>query len=71
METLGSPDKRVAPHVVFDLGIGYAPRSLPIRVSGTIVKVCDQRYLYKFESSFGGTQFGVPRTLAVRVDVHV
>lgn len=70
----GSPDKSVAPHAVFDLGVSANLRSLislPLTCSVSILNVLDTQYLYKFESSFGGTHFGVPRTflLNLRLDV--
>ena len=67
----GSPDKSVAPHATFDLGIGYdmhADLNIPIRLSLTLLNVLDTEYLYKFESSFGGTHFGIPRTISLRVE---
>jgi hypothetical protein len=61
----GSPDKSVAPHTVFDLGLSANLSSLitaPLKCSISVLNVLDTQYLYKFESSFGGTHFGVPRT---------
>ena len=71
-EEPGSPDKSVAPHVIFDLAAGFDFQKLigiRARVTATALNVLDTPYLYKFESSFGGTHFGVPRTLALRVEV--
>jgi outer membrane receptor protein involved in Fe transport len=71
-EEPGSPDKSVAPHVIFDLAAGfdfYRLTGFHARVTATALNVLDTPYLYKFESSFGGTHYGVPRTLAVRVEV--
>ncbi len=65
----GSPDKALAPRVVFDLGIGYDfnyVTSLPLRISANVLNVFDTAFLYKFESSFGGTHFGYPRMVAVK-----
>jgi outer membrane receptor protein involved in Fe transport len=70
-EMPGSPDKSVAPHVVLDAGIQFSPRALPVRIAGNILNVFDQKYLYKFESSFGGTHFGVPRTFVARVELYL
>jgi hypothetical protein len=65
-EEPGSPDKSVAPHAVFDLGLEYrlpmgAGPSIELRAA--VLNVLDTPYLYKFESSFGSTHFGRPRTL--------
>ena len=70
----GSPDKSVAPHAVFDLRFSASLRSLitlPLTCSVSVLNVLNTQYLYKFESSFGGTHFGVPRTflLSLRLDV--
>lgn len=64
-EKPGSPDKSVAPHAVFDVGVRYqfTVFSLKLRSSFSILNVLDTKYLYKFESSFGGTHFGIPRTM--------
>jgi len=70
----GSPDKSVAPHAVFDLGISADLRgyiSLPLSCSVTILNVLDTQYLYKFESSFGGTHFGIPRTFLLSLQLGV
>ncbi len=68
-EMHGSPDKSVAPHIVLDAGIQFSPSFLPVRLSGNVLNLLDQKYLYKFESSFGGTHFGVPRTFIVGVEL--
>lgn len=65
----GSPDKSVAPHAVFDLGLEYR---LPLRgpaleVRAAVLNVLDTPYLYKFESSFGSTHFGAERTFGLWV----
>ena len=70
----GSPDKSVAPHAIFDLMIGYdasGPISLPVRLTATVMNVINSPFLYKFESSFGGTHFGYPRMVSVRLDVKL
>ena len=66
-EEPGSPDKSVAPHAVFDLGLEYVlPLSrLSLEARAAVLNVLDTPYLYKFESSFGSTHFGQPRTLGV------
>ncbi len=72
-EEPGSPDKSVAPHAVFDLGLEYR---LPLghgpalELHAAVLNVLDTPYLYKFESSFGSTHFGRPRTLAFRASVE-
>jgi len=71
MEEPGSPDKSVAPHAIFDLAAGIDLESLTgihARLTGTVLNVLDMPYLYKFESSFGGTHFGLPRTFAVGIE---
>ncbi len=70
----GSPDKSVAPHVVFDLTLGYdaaSALSLPVCITATVMNVLDAPFLYKFESSFGGTHFGYPRMVGVRLEVRI
>jgi outer membrane receptor protein involved in Fe transport len=74
MEEPGSPDKAVAPHAVFDLAAGF--NFLPMtgiraRVTLSALNVLDTEYLYKFESSFGGTHFGTHRTLLAKVEVGI
>jgi outer membrane receptor protein involved in Fe transport len=71
-ENPDSPDKSVAPHAIFDLAAGFDFRQLTglhARLTLTALNVLDTPYLNKFESSFGGTHFGTPRTLSVRVGV--
>ncbi|MDP4236798.1 MAG: TonB-dependent receptor plug domain-containing protein, partial [Bacteroidota bacterium] len=56
----GSPDKSTAAHVVFDLSAGYdfqKTMGFPAKLVGTILNILDTKYLYKFESVFGGTHF--------------
>jgi hypothetical protein len=63
-ETAGSPDRAVAPHAVFDVSAGYDLAKIsgvPVSVGVSVLNVFDTAYLYKFESTFGGTHFGVPR----------
>ncbi|HTY36739.1 MAG TPA: TonB-dependent receptor [Bacteroidota bacterium] len=70
----GSPDKSVAPHAVFDLFLGYdlhAAMHLPLRLTASIMNVLDTPFLYKFESSFGGTHFGYPRMATIRLEVQL
>jgi outer membrane cobalamin receptor len=70
----GSPDKSVAPHAVFDLTFGYDAAPLlmvPVRFTATVMNVLDSPFLYKFESSFGGTHFGYPRMVTARLDVQL
>jgi outer membrane cobalamin receptor len=70
----GSPDKSVAPHVVFDLLAGYdfsTSTSVPVRLTATVMNLLDSQFLYKFESSFGGTHFGYPRMVSVKVEVRM
>jgi hypothetical protein len=70
----GSPDKSVAPHAVFDVGLSanlHSLTSLPLVCSVSVLNVLDTQYLYKFESSFGGTHFGVPRTILVSLRLGV
>lgn len=70
----GSPDKSVAPHAVFDIGLSANLEdfvSLPILCSATVINVLNTEYLYRFESSFGGTHFGVPRSFRLSLRVAV
>jgi len=70
----GSPDKSVAPHAVFDIGLFANLRSvvsLPLKCSVTVLNVLNTQYLFKFESSFGGTHFGVPRTVLLKLQLDV
>jgi outer membrane receptor for Fe3+-dicitrate len=71
-ETAGSPDRAVAPHATFDASVGYDLHTLsaiPLKLTVSVLNIFDTLYLYKFESTFGGTHFGVPRTIAARIDV--
>ena len=64
----GSPDKSGAPHATFDMGLNYHHRvaaRLLLDVRAQVLNVFDTDYLYKFESSFGGTHFGQPRTFGL------
>lgn len=70
-EMPNSPDRTVAPHVTFDLGVGLDLRKflgLPLKLHGMVTNVLDTPYLYKFESSFGGTHFGQPRTFVLTIE---
>jgi hypothetical protein len=72
-ETAGSPDRSVAPHAVFDAAAGFDfahLTKLPLRLTLTVLNVFDTPYLYKFESTFGGTHFGVPRTASARLELN-
>ncbi|MDB5104395.1 MAG: TonB-dependent receptor [Fibrobacteres bacterium] len=66
-EEPGSPDKSVAPHATFDLGMEYRlPMSgVGLEVRAAVLNVLDTPYLYKFESSFGSTHFGQTRTVGL------
>ncbi len=73
-EKPGSPDKSVAPHAVFDLGLTYQVKSTPgpaLEMHAAILNVLDTPYLYKFESSFGSTHFGQPRSFGLWVDLSL
>ncbi|MEO5928964.1 MAG: TonB-dependent receptor [Candidatus Kapaibacterium sp.] len=70
-EKPGSPDKSVAPHVTFDVAAGIDLLELTgvrARISATVINVLDTPYLYKFESSFGGTHFGQPRIFSLQIE---
>lgn len=70
-EQPGSPDKSIAPHTVLDISAGaeLARFGLPIRVTGIVLNVLDTKYLYKFESTFGGTHYGVPRSYLLKAEL--
>jgi hypothetical protein len=70
-EMPGSPDKSIAPHAVFDLSAGadLSRFGMPVRVTGTVLNVLDTKYLYKFESTFGGTHYGVPRSYLLKAEL--
>ncbi|MCX6148371.1 MAG: TonB-dependent receptor [Candidatus Kapabacteria bacterium] len=71
-EMEGSPDKSVAPHAIFDLSAGVDFRklaNLPFKLTLSVLNIFDTAYLYKFESSFGGSHFGTPRMINLRADV--
>lgn len=71
-ERPGSPDKSVAPHGTIDLAVGIdLDRYIGshARVTAMMTNVFDTPYLYKFESSFGGTHFGQPRMLAAMLEL--
>ncbi|MCC7438957.1 MAG: TonB-dependent receptor [Armatimonadetes bacterium] len=73
-EEPGSPDKSVAPHATVDLAVGYefqALHTLHGRLAVTATNLLDTPYLYKFESSFGGTHFGHPRMIGARVELGI
>lgn len=71
-EKPGSPDKSVAPHAIFDFAFSLDMRkslSIPLKLSATVMNILDSNFLYKFESSFGGTHFGTPRMFSLRADL--
>lgn len=68
-EKPGSPDKSSAPHAIFDISANYNLK--PVRLSIAVLNILDTQYLYKFESSFGGTHFGQPRMIALKLDVKL
>jgi hypothetical protein len=73
-EEPGSPDKSVAPHATVDIAVGYefeALQTLHGRLAVTATNLLDTPYLYKFESSFGGTHFGHPRMIGARVEIGI
>lgn len=67
---------RVAPRHLFDLGLGVdnllrsdeGGRRLSLRV--TIVNLANKRALYNFLSTFSGTHFVAPRSVALQVGYH-
>jgi hypothetical protein len=72
-ETPGSPDRTVAPHVVFDLAAGYdlsRNSGVPVTIGVSVFNVFDTPYLYKFESTFGGTHYGVPRMVVGTLELR-
>jgi hypothetical protein len=72
-ESAGSPDRTVAPHAVFDLTLGYdlsGISGLPLSLGVGVLNVFDTPYLYKFESTFGGTHFGLPRMVTGKMEVR-
>ena len=71
-EEPGSPDKSLKPRIIVDLGLGYDlmnATSIPLTISASIMNVFDTTFLYKFESTFGGTHFGYPRMIAVKAEL--
>lgn len=73
-EKAGSPDKSVAPHATFDLLAGFdfqKDLKIPVEVRFNVINILDTRYLYKFESSYGGTHFGLPRMLLGEIRVKI
>ena len=71
-EKPGSPDKSLKPRIIVDLGLGYDlmnATSIPLTISASIMNVFDTTFLYKFESTFGGTHFGYPRMIAVKAEL--
>ena len=73
-EKPGSPDKSVKPHEIVDLGFGYNFEnnySIPLQLSVSVLNVFDTLFLYKFESTFGGTHFGYPRMIALKAELNI
>ncbi len=73
-EKPGSPDKSLAPRVLFDLGLGYDFRNsfdFPLKLSANILNLLNTEFLYKFESSFSGTHYGYPRMVSVRAELGI
>ncbi|MDP4199387.1 MAG: hypothetical protein Q8922_11005 [Bacteroidota bacterium] len=70
-EMPGSPDRSVAPHATFDASVGasLARFGLPVQLIGSVINIFDTKYLYKFESTFGGTHFGTPRMFLLRAEL--
>ncbi len=71
-EEPGSPDKSVAPHVVLDaaLGLDFEPlTSFRGRLTLGVQNILDTPYLYKFESSFSSTHYGIPRSFLARLEI--
>lgn len=72
-ERPGSPDKAVAPHGTVDLAVGmdldHFLGEHHVRITAAVTNVFDTEYLYKFESSFGGTHFGSPRMETIALEV--
>ncbi|HET9137535.1 MAG TPA: TonB-dependent receptor, partial [Candidatus Kapabacteria bacterium] len=69
-----SPDKSTAPHFVLDAGVGFdfqPDLKIPAKITATVMNVLDTKYLYKFESSFGGTHFGLPRMVVVGLQIKL
>jgi outer membrane receptor protein involved in Fe transport len=69
-----SPDKTVAPHIIFDAAVGFdfeKEFKIPAKLSASVVNLLDTKYLYKFESSFGGTHFGIPRSFLVTAQIKI
>jgi outer membrane receptor protein involved in Fe transport len=70
-EQPGSPDKSTAPHTVIDLSAGadISRFGLPIKITAIVLNVFDTKYLYKFESDFGGTHYGIPRSYLLKAEL--
>ena len=70
----GSPDKSTAPHAIFDISAGYnfeTVLKIPAKLTATVLNILDTKYLYKFESVFGGTHFGLPRVIMLSLQLHI
>jgi outer membrane receptor protein involved in Fe transport len=73
-EKPGSPDKSVAPHIIFDVGAGIDLDQYigtHVHIDLDLLNVLDTRFLYKFESSFGGTHVGYPRTITLKASIGI
>ncbi len=73
-EKPGSPDKSTASHATFDLSAGYNFEPLlkiPAKLTATVLNILDTKYLYKFESVFGGTHFGLSRVIMLNLQLHI
>jgi outer membrane cobalamin receptor len=71
-EMPGSPDRSVAPHATFDASVGasLSQFGVPVTLIGSVINILDTKYLYKFESTFGGTHFGTPRMFLLRAELQ-
>jgi hypothetical protein len=59
---------------VFDVSAGYdfgRIPGVPVSAGVSVLNVFDTAYLYKFESTFGGTHFGVPRMVVGTIGVAI
>jgi hypothetical protein len=71
-EMPGSPDRSVKPHATFDASVGasLSQFGIPVTIIGSVINILDTKYLYKFESTFGGTHFGTPRMFMLRAELQ-
>lgn len=64
---------RIAPHHLFDIGVGFEAlkvRSVPFRARVTVVNLFNTVALYNFLSTFAGTHFVMPRTIQAELIVR-